>query len=77
MVVSTQGGDDPLAIKYGSECAPNQFTYLDWFWPPEITRSFQENQQAIVSGDKNPQEAAEAIQKVMDQLVADGYTFEQ
>jgi raffinose/stachyose/melibiose transport system substrate-binding protein len=74
---NVQASDDPLAIKYGSECAPNQFTYLDWFWPPEITRSFQENQQAIVSGDKNPQEAAEAIQKVMDQLVADGYTFEQ
>jgi hypothetical protein len=30
-----------------------------------------------VTGDKNPQEAAEAIQKVMDQLYADGYTFEQ
>ncbi len=75
--INVQASDDPLAIKYEQECAPNQFTYLDWFWPPEITRSFQENQQAIVTGDKNPQQAAEAIQKVMDQLFVDGYTFEQ
>jgi raffinose/stachyose/melibiose transport system substrate-binding protein len=75
--INVQASEDPLAIKYEQECAANQFTYLDWFWPPEITRSFQENQQAIVTGDKNPEEAAAAIQKAMDQLYADGYTFQQ
>ncbi len=75
--INVKASEDPLAVKYEQECAPNQFTYLDWFWPPEITRAFQENQQAIVTGDKNPEEAAAAIQKVMDQLVADGYKFEQ
>ena len=45
-------------------------------WPPEITRSFQENQQAIVTGVKTPEEAAESIQAELEQLYADGYEFE-
>lgn len=73
---NVQASDDPLALKYADECAPYQFTYLDWYWPPEITRSFQENQQAIVVGSKTPDEAAESIQSVMDELFADGYEFE-
>jgi raffinose/stachyose/melibiose transport system substrate-binding protein len=73
---NVQASDDPLALKYAEECAPNQFTYLDWYWPPEITRSFQENQQALVAGVKAPDQAAEDIQKVMDELFDEGYTFE-
>jgi ABC-type glycerol-3-phosphate transport system substrate-binding protein len=73
---NVQASDDPLALKYARECSPNQITYLDWLWPPEITRAFQENQQAIVAGDKKPDEAAQAIEGVMDQLRKDGYTFE-
>ncbi len=73
---NVQASDDPLAIKYATECADFQTTYLDWFWPPEITRSFQENQQAIVAGTKNPDEAAQSIQKALDGLYTDGYKFE-
>jgi ABC-type glycerol-3-phosphate transport system substrate-binding protein len=73
---NVQASDDPLALKYAKECAPNQTTYLDWYWPPEITRAFQENQQALVSGTKKPDEAAQSIQKTLDDLVKDGYTFE-
>lgn len=69
--------DDPLALAYAEKCSPNQITYLDWFWPPEITRAFQENQQAIVSGDSSPEDAAQAIQDTLDDLYADGYEFEQ
>lgn len=71
-----EASDDVLAVKYATECADNQFTYLDWYWPPEITRAYQENQQAVVAATKNPQEAADAIQKVLDDLYKDGYTFE-
>ena len=71
-----QASDDPLALKYATECAPNQTTYLDWYWPPEITRAFQENQQAIVAGSKKADEAAQDIQKTFDGLVKDGYKFE-
>jgi raffinose/stachyose/melibiose transport system substrate-binding protein len=74
--VNVQASDDPLAVKYSEECADNQFTYLDWYWPPEITRAFQENQQAIVAATKTPEQAAQAIQAVLDELYADGYTFE-
>ncbi len=70
-----QASTNPVALKYAKECADNQTTYLDWFWPPEITRAFQENQQAIVAGSKKPNEAAAAIQAVMDQLRKDGYKF--
>ena len=66
---------EPLALLYGEQCSPNQITYLDWFWPPEITRAFQENQQALISGDATPAQAAEAIQATLDDLYLDGYEF--
>lgn len=74
--VNVQASDDPIALRYAEECAPYQFTYLDWYWPPEITRAFQENQQAVVVGSKTSQEAADSIQQVMDDLYAEGYKFE-
>jgi raffinose/stachyose/melibiose transport system substrate-binding protein len=67
--------EDPVALKYAKDCAPNQFTYLDWLWPPEITKAFQLNQQAIVAGTMKPDAAAASIQKAFDQLVQDGYEF--
>ena len=74
--VNVEPSDDPLAVRYGEISAANQFTYLDWYWPPEITRAYQEQQQAIVAGMANPSDAADAIQEVMDELFADGYEFE-
>lgn len=73
---NVEASNDELALKYAKECSPNQTTYLDWYWPPEITRAFQENQQGLVAGTKNPTEAAESIQKTMDGLYKDGYKFE-
>lgn len=73
---NVQASDDELALKYSQECSPNQTTYLDWFWPPEVTRAFQENQQAIVALTKKPNEAAQSIQKVLDELYKDGYQFQ-
>lgn len=75
--VNVQASDDPLALKYAQECAPHQIVYLDWYWPPEVTRAFQENQQAIVAGTKDPDEAAASIQGVLDGLYKDGYQFQQ
>lgn len=72
---NVQASNDELAVKYAKECAPNQTIYLDWFWPPEITRAFQENQQALVSGSKKPDEAAQSIQDTLKQLYDDGYKF--
>jgi raffinose/stachyose/melibiose transport system substrate-binding protein len=67
--------ESPLALSYAERCSPNQITYLDWFWPPAVTRAFQENQQALVSGDTTPDAAAAAIQDVLEDLYADGYEF--
>jgi len=73
---NVQASDDPLALKYAEQCAPNQTIYLDWYWPPEITRAFQEHQQAIVAGTEKPDQAAQAIQAVLDNLYKDGYKFQ-
>jgi len=74
--INIDPSDDPLAIRYGEISASEQFTYLDWYWPPEITRAYQEQQQAIVAGMASPSDAAEAIQEVMDELFEEGYEFE-
>ena len=74
--IGVQPSDDPLSIRYGEISAPNQFVYLDWFWPPEITRAFQEQQQGIVAKTVTASEAADNIQAVLDELYADGYEFE-
>jgi raffinose/stachyose/melibiose transport system substrate-binding protein len=74
--VNVTASDDPLAVKYAQTCAPNQTTYLDWYWPPEITAAFQKNIQALVAGTSKPDAAAQDIQKTMDGLRQDGYTFQ-
>jgi raffinose/stachyose/melibiose transport system substrate-binding protein len=73
---NVKASSDPLAVKYAQTCAPNQTTYLDWYWPPEITKAFQENIQSLVTGTGKPDTAAQKIEKVMEGLRQDGYTFE-
>lgn len=73
--VNVQPSDDPLALKYADECAPLQVVYEDWVWPPEITRGFQEGEQAVVAGTKTPQEVADANQKILEDLYDEGYEF--
>jgi ABC-type glycerol-3-phosphate transport system substrate-binding protein len=74
--IGVEPSDDPLAVRYGEISAPNQFVYLDWYWPPEITRVFQEQQQGIVAKTVTAGEAAASIQDVLDELYAEGYEFE-
>ncbi|HEY3110542.1 MAG TPA: ABC transporter substrate-binding protein [Chloroflexota bacterium] len=68
--------DDPVAIKFGNELIDRLTIYLDWNWPPQITRAFQENIQAGVGGQKAADQAAKDIQAVFDKLVADGYKYQ-
>jgi raffinose/stachyose/melibiose transport system substrate-binding protein len=68
--------DDPVAIKFGNELIDQLRIYLDWYWPPQITRAFQENIQAGVGGQKTAEQAAKDIQAVFDKLVADGYKYQ-
>jgi len=55
---------------------PQTVTFLDWYWPPEVTKGFQDNIQAVVGGQKEPLKALEEIQAVFDDLVAKGYKFD-
>jgi hypothetical protein len=50
-------------------------TYLDWFWPPEITRAFQEGLQAGLAGRIKAEEMAKSVQATFDRLVSNGYSF--
>ena len=52
-------------------------TYLDWNWPPEVTRAFQEGIQGGVAGQVTAADAAASAQQALDQLVAKGYKFQQ
>jgi raffinose/stachyose/melibiose transport system substrate-binding protein len=74
--VNAKPSDDPVAIKFGNELIDRLTIYLDWNWPPQITRAFQENLQAGVGGQKTADQAAKDIQAVFDKLVADGYKYQ-
>jgi raffinose/stachyose/melibiose transport system substrate-binding protein len=55
----------------------NLVTYLDWNWPPEVTRAFQEGIQGGVAGQVTAADAAASAQQALDALVAKGYKFQQ
>ena len=54
----------------------NLVTYLDWNWPPEVTRAFQEGIQGGVAGQVSAADAAASAQQALDQLVSGGYKFQ-
>jgi raffinose/stachyose/melibiose transport system substrate-binding protein len=67
---------DPL---YSSMVIPvlatSTVTFLDWTWPAEVTTAFQDQIQAVTGGQTTAPAAMAAIQKVLDELVANGYKF--
>jgi raffinose/stachyose/melibiose transport system substrate-binding protein len=64
----------PVALKEKT-LLPNMTIYLDWFWPPEITRAFQEGIQAGVGLKKTAPQVAGDIQAVFNRLLKSGYKF--
>jgi len=71
----SQGSKDPVALVEG-KLLPNMTIYLDWAWPPEITRAFQEGIQAGVSGNLSAEQVAKDIQSVFAGLLSSGYKFQ-
>lgn len=67
------GGNVEKMVGFSS----NLVTYLDWNWPPEVTRAFQEGIQGGVAGQTTAVDAAGAAQQALDQLVSNGYKFLQ
>jgi ABC-type glycerol-3-phosphate transport system substrate-binding protein len=68
---------DPIFQDLAKNYLPTTVTFLDWYWPPEITKAFQENIQAVIGGQKEPEAAMQDIQKTFDDLVAKGYNFDK
>jgi raffinose/stachyose/melibiose transport system substrate-binding protein len=50
-------------------------TYLDWFYPPEITTALQEGLQAGVAGRITAEALSKNLQAVLDRLTNGGYHF--
>jgi len=73
--INAKGSTDPVALAEG-KLLPNMTIYLDWIWPPEITRAFQEGIQAGVSGNLTAEAVAKDIQSTFDGLVSNGYKFQ-
>ncbi|MFC5452431.1 extracellular solute-binding protein [Paenibacillus aestuarii] len=68
---------DPVIDDLTKNYLKDTVTFLDWYWPPEITKAFQQNIQAVVGGQKEPEAAMQEIQKTFDDLVAKGYNFDK
>jgi raffinose/stachyose/melibiose transport system substrate-binding protein len=72
--IHAKGSSDPVALKE-RKLIPNMTIYLDWYWPPEITRAFQEGIQAGVALKKTAPQVARDIQATFDKLLKSGYKF--
>lgn len=53
------------------------FTHPDWIYPPEITTALQDTLQALTGLQITPEEAGQQMQAVMDELLADGYDYNE
>jgi raffinose/stachyose/melibiose transport system substrate-binding protein len=74
MPASNSGIQDPIA----REIAPwftDGIAPLDWFWEPEVTVEIQNQVQALVKGDTQPQAAGDAVQAKADQLRREGRSY--
>ncbi len=71
---AVKGSDVPQIAKL-IKLSDGLVTYLDWNWPPEITRVFQEGMQAGVAGQTTGAAVAEKAQATLDRLVSEGYAF--
>ncbi|BBI36660.1 ABC transporter substrate-binding protein [Cohnella abietis] len=72
--VPTKGSD--VVAKLKDEHIPVTVTFLDWYWPKEITEEFQAQIQAVVGQILPANEAMAKIQAVYDKLKAGGYDFD-
>jgi hypothetical protein len=48
---------------------------LDWLWEPEVTIEIQNQVQALVKGDVQPEVAGDAVQAKADQLRREGRSY--
>jgi ABC-type glycerol-3-phosphate transport system substrate-binding protein len=74
MPASNSGIKDPIA----REILPwfkDGIVSLDWLWEPEVTIEIQNQVQALVKGDVQPEVAGDAVQAKADQLRREGRSY--
>jgi raffinose/stachyose/melibiose transport system substrate-binding protein len=54
---------------------PKTQSFLDWYWPKEVTAAFQNDIQSVVGGKMTPDAAAQDVQNAFDGAVANGWKF--
>lgn len=71
-VKDVPGSELPVAAKLREEVYPNNIKFLDWIWPTAITRGVASAVAGIVAGQITPEEAAQSVQDIYDEMVANG-----
>jgi raffinose/stachyose/melibiose transport system substrate-binding protein len=69
-----QPSDLPFYQKEKTEIS-KMVTYLDWFYPPEITTALQEGLQAGVAGRITAEALSKNLQAIQERLLNGGYHF--
>ena len=68
-------GADALTKDIQKNLVPVTVTFFDWYWPPQITKVFQDELQAVLGQVETPEAAMAKIQKVYDEIKANGYDY--
>ena len=67
---------DPIEEYWRINMLPGMKIWLDWLWPPEVTTAFQQQIQMVVGQQTTAEAAAAEVQRVLEELFADGYDFD-
>jgi raffinose/stachyose/melibiose transport system substrate-binding protein len=66
----------PVVAALKDKHVPVTVTFLDWYWPKEVTEEFQTEIQAVVGQMIPAKDAMAKIQAAFDKLKAGGYDFD-
>jgi len=64
--------EDAYAIELRREAFPATIKFLDWIWPSEVASATASAIAGVVGGTTTPEEAANSVQAVFDDLKAQG-----
>jgi raffinose/stachyose/melibiose transport system substrate-binding protein len=69
------GTTSALQTQLVNDYVPNTFTFLDWYWPKEVTSAVQNGVQAVVAGKQTPEAAAKAISDAFAAAKQGGWSY--
>lgn len=64
-----------LQTQLVNDFLPTESTFLDWYWPKQVTSVFQEEMAAVVSGSKTATDVSKDVQTAFVAAKADGWVF--